>query len=66
MLLCVCGGGGEGTSRELWWLMDRLARVLVIDFSILLDEGVKPFWPVVGLSMFCICVWTEFVGVTRV
>ena len=34
-----------------WWLIDRLAQVLVLLILLLLDWGVKSFWPVVGFPM---------------
>ena len=44
--------------------MDWLAQALVLLVFLLLDLGVKPFWPLVECPALYICVWIEFVDVT--
>ena len=53
-----CIGRGHGLEfwktlewASEWLLLDRLAWALVVFVFLLLDEGVKLFWPVVGLPM---------------
>ena len=40
---------------------NQLAQAVVLLFFLLLDEGVKPFWLVVGFPVLYICMWTSFV-----
>ena len=44
------------SQRREWWLLDRLAQALMLSVFLLLDWGVKPLWPVMGLPML-LWVW---------
>ena len=53
------------SQRREWWLLDRLAQALMLSVFLLLDWGVKPLWPVMGLPMLLWVCDLGFVSLKR-